>query len=272
MRNILWIVIICTVGTSNTIANKTLVDTCRLFYNIDVSDINQLRGSKLDSLISDAQSRNDLKLQIVGFTDYLGSDAYNMLLSSTRANKVKRFLIQKGIKSAQITLCEGRGELKPGTSIDKSIGIPVNRRVEIITESYMQERKEVLDIENLKIGDKIILKNMYFLPGRHILRDISKPELQILLNTLVQNPTLKIGIEGHICCERNVIDGLDHDTGESKLSVNRAKAIYNFLIENGIDKARLSYSGFGMTRPLVDPERTVDDENMNRRVELVIIE
>ena len=75
-------------------------------------------------------------------------------------------------------------------------------------------------------------------------------------------PTLEIRIEGHICCvvAKNS-DGYDSDTQYFKLSENRAKEIYDILIEKGIDETRMEYLGFGKTRPLVWPEKTEEDEN-----------
>ena len=60
MKNILWIITIGALGINNSIANKSKMDTCRLFYDIDISDINELHGFKLDSLISDAKTKNDV--------------------------------------------------------------------------------------------------------------------------------------------------------------------------------------------------------------------
>ena len=49
------------------------------------------------------------------------------------------------------------------------------------------------------------------------------------------------------------------------------KEIYDILIEKGIDETRMEYLGFGKTRPLVWPEKTEEDENRNRRVEIRIL-
>jgi outer membrane protein OmpA-like peptidoglycan-associated protein len=86
-------------------------------------------------------------------------------------------------------------------------------------------------------------------------------------------PTLRIRIEGHICCvvAKNA-DGYDYDSQDFNLSVNRAKEIYDILEEKGIDDTRMEYKGFGKTRPLAWPEQTEEDENKNRRVEIRILQ
>ena len=55
------------------------------------------------------------------------------------------------------------------------------------------------------------------------------------------------------------------------LSTERAKNIYLELIKRGIKKSRLSYKGFGFTRPLDFPESTVNIQQENRRVELKVM-
>ena len=79
------------------------------------------------------------------------------------------------------------------------------------------------------------------------------------------NPKLKIEIQGHICCKLpNQIDAV---------STARARAIYNFLIANKVNRKRLSFKGFGATRPIHPiPEKSTQEEEDNRRVEIMIVE
>ncbi|KAF5033394.1 OmpA family protein [anaerobic digester metagenome] len=85
--------------------------------------------------------------------------------------------------------------------------------------------------------------------------------MEELYQVMIDNPTLEISIEGHICCSR-----LDEDD----LSGQRAKAIYDFLIDKGIAAERMSWKGFGHTRPLTE-ERTEYEMQMNRRVEIRVM-
>jgi len=86
------------------------------------------------------------------------------------------------------------------------------------------------------------------------------------------NPKLEIKIQGHICCNYPVEDdGFDYDNGDTHLSVNRAKAVYDYLVAHGIDPNRMSYEGLGGKFHLVNPEKTEADMTKNRRVEIKII-
>jgi outer membrane protein OmpA-like peptidoglycan-associated protein len=82
---------------------------------------------------------------------------------------------------------------------------------------------------------------------------------------LEENPKLRIEIHGHICCKiKGDVNGV---------STARAKAIYSYLIRNKIDRKRMSFKGYGTTRPIYPiPEKNVLEEEENRRVEILIVE
>ena len=134
--------------------------------------------------------------------------------------------------------------------------------------------KKVFDEEStteLNKGDELIMDGLNFYPGSHRTLPEAKPVLKKLLQTLKENPTLMIEIQGHVCCaSKPNEDGLDDETGDFKLSWNRAQYIRDYLIQNGIAQERISYRGFAMTRPLVYPEKTIQDQIKNRRVEILV--
>ncbi len=92
-----------------------------------------------------------------------------------------------------------------------------------------------------------------------------KPESQGIIDQIVQllkdNPTLKISIEGHT-------DNVGTVASNQTLSEKRAQAVMNALIAKGIDKSRLSFKGFGSSKPISD-NGTDDGKAKNRRVEIV---
>jgi outer membrane protein OmpA-like peptidoglycan-associated protein len=134
--------------------------------------------------------------------------------------------------------------------------------------------KKVFDEESmpeLNKGDEVIMEGLNFYPGSHRTLPEAKPILKKLLQVLKENPTLMIEIQGHVCCaSKPNEDGLDDETGDFKLSWNRAQYVRDYLIQNGIAENRISYRGFAMTRPLVYPEKTIQDQIKNRRVEILV--
>ncbi len=147
-----------------------------------------------------------------------------------------------------------------------SVPIETNQPTSNITSN-----KKLEEIIELNVGETLVLDGLNFIPGKHIPVSQAKPVLKKLLQIMIDNPTLEIEIQGHICCGPiKGPDGVDMDTQESNLSWTRAQAIYDHLIANGVDASRLSFKGFAMTKPLIWPEVTIQDQNKNRRVEVMV--
>lgn len=83
----------------------------------------------LDAVGETLKRQEDLKVEIAGHTDSVGSDAYNTLLSQQRADAVRTYLSGKGIDGDRMTAV-GYGEAEPVASNDTDDGRRANRRVE----------------------------------------------------------------------------------------------------------------------------------------------
>ena len=121
---------------------------------------------------------------------------------------------------------------------------------------FMQKMSEA------SLGQKLKLENLNFQINTFIVVPNSKGKMYELLVVMQKNPNLKIEIQGHLCCMP--IDRLD-------LSTQRAKAINNFLVANGINEKRLTFKGFGSSHPIYAlPEKDETQRAANRRVEIMI--
>ena len=110
----------------------------------------------------------------------------------------------------------------------------------------------------------VVLNNIFFEFNSSILDTLkSSFELRNLLKLLLENPDIKIRINGHT-------DNMGSVDYNMKLSESRAKAVYDFLIINKISGQRLSYSGFGESMPLASND-TEEGRQINRRTEFEII-
>ncbi len=259
-------------------------DTLRLFYGINETQ-SKINFVKLDSLVKKLNAKN-IQLKILGYADYLHSDSYNQVLSQKRADAIKSYLLKNHYSKVTILQSKGMGE-KFSKALESKEGEAFQRRVDIVLDRVTPlnevdtrpiqigkpiEELEKVDLHELGKGQSLILEGLSFIPGKHTIMKESKPVLEKLLKTLKDNPTLKIEIQGHICCPDGKEDALDYDTYDRKLSHNRARAIYEYLINNGIGRERLQYKGYGHSKPRVDPETTPEEEQMNRRVEVMVIE
>jgi outer membrane protein OmpA-like peptidoglycan-associated protein len=72
-----------------------------------------------------------LKLEVEGYTDSVGSEESNMVLSENRANSVRDFLVKQGIVMTSIS-SNGFGEAQPVATNDTAAGRQQNRRVELV--------------------------------------------------------------------------------------------------------------------------------------------
>lgn len=108
-----------------------------------------------------------------------------------------------------------------------------------------------------------VLQNVFFDTDKYILKNQSKVELDKLADFLTKNPTLNIELGGHT-------DNVGDKKHNQALSENRAKAVCDYLISKGIAKDRLTYRGYGDTRPVV-PNDSEEHRQMNRRTEFRVI-
>jgi len=127
---------------------------------------------------------------------------------------------------------------------------------------YNEVSKDVC-LNKLKVGSKVVLKNIFFDFNKSTLRSESISELNRLKRILDDNPSLKIEIGGHT-------DSRGSAEYNKNLSNERAKSVVNYLIDNGIDSSRLTYKGYGKDQPVATNE-TEEGRQENRRVEFKVI-
>ncbi len=127
------------------------------------------------------------------------------------------------------------------------------------SEPYIKD----IPLQPIKIGRSIILSNIFFETDQYQLKDESKSELEKLVVFLNDNPKLMIEVSGHT-------DNVGTPQYNLELSEKRAGSVYNYLISRGIDKQRLSYKGYGLTKP-VDTNETEEGRAKNRRTEAAVV-
>lgn len=150
----------------------------------------------------------------------------------------------------------------------------VNYKVTIIREGYLpyettiniddfrtQKVKRVdFRLTPLRKGEKIILSNLYFDANKSVIKPESFDELNKLYDFLRANPGTTIEIGGHT-------NGLCSEGYCEKLSLNRANAVREYLINKGIDGIRISTFGYGSKQP-IDSNTTPEGRKRNQRVEI----
>jgi outer membrane protein OmpA-like peptidoglycan-associated protein len=270
-----------------------------VYFESNKFELNTKENTKLSTWISENKSNKIVAIH--GFTDEDGTSGFNDTLAQKRVNCIfnavkKQILIREDFKTRSF-----------GESYEQSKNKSENRRVVIyyILEIDLPREDEILGIKKeivkelpkpeivypeklvfenpngtksefkldrafmkkvgeAKSGEKLIIENLNFVINTFAVVNESRGKLYELLLVLQKNPSLKIEIQGHICC-------IPDD--RTDLSTQRAKALYNFLLNQNISKERLSYKGFGSSQPIYAlPEKDEQERAANRRVEIFILE
>lgn len=170
-------------------------------------------------------------------------------------------------------------------NIDSVLLIPVeiNGYYEIITtkQNYLKHKvsfrigeesitEKTIEITNVEVGSSFELKKVYFVGGTATFTGSSQKALRKLYYVMKNNSNLKIEVQGHV----NLPNGRVHKYSEeyyNQLSIDRAKAVYDYLIKRGISEDRLRYKGFGYSQMLFPNATTASEMEKNRRVEVRVI-
>ena len=100
-----------------------------LLFDFDSDRIRGEARRNLDELARSLDKYPDTDLLIVGHTDGMGTDQYNMGLSERRADSAARYIESQGVRTGIRTV--GRGKREPVASNESEYGRQKNRRVEV---------------------------------------------------------------------------------------------------------------------------------------------
>ncbi|MDO5969133.1 OmpA family protein [Flavivirga aquimarina] len=254
--------------------------THEVYFDTDKYNLPPTEENRLLLFISTLTDVDIESISIFGFCDDIGADTYNLKLSQQRANAIKTIFSSNEISDDLITNVDGKGEILLKIVEEKNIlkirGL--NRKVEIIVKPKPPKPVEVKPIKkvvkkkdtpeiikgNVKVGDKIIFKNILFKTGYSTVTPSSKKILDAIAKALVERKDIYFTIQGHVCCTQNSRDAVDRKTKKRNLSEARAKYVYDFFVKKGVNKKRMRHLGMRRKFPLGG------DPKFDRRVEILI--
>ena len=149
---------------------------------------------------------------------------------------------------------------------------PLNYAYYYIDDVLLRKEEPILKVPlakddltkiSLETGKIVTLRNIFFETDKYELLPRSFVELKKLLKVMEENSNMIIEIRGHT-------DIRGKNDYNKYLSRKRAKAVVNYLIDRGINPARLQYNGYGSSLPVAE-NSSVDGRQLNRRVEFKII-
>ncbi len=248
-------------------------------------------NKEIQYLLEALRRSPDLRVEIGGHTDRSGKASVNKTLSTQRAKFVYDYLIKQGIESERLTY-KGYGHYKPAYTNRTKDGRAANRRIEVTilhkntgsmdklvdeaADTTKQatpadyrapyEKKEQLSFTGLpsyEIGTSVVLEKVVFEPNMTHINDTNRQQLDELVTLLQQHPGIKLEIGGYTdrsgIPEKNLI-----------ISQNRAKAVYEYLVTQGVASDRLTHAGFGDANPIA-PNKYRWGRDKNRRIEVKIL-
>jgi len=138
----------------------------------------------------------------------------------------------------------------------------VDRKDEVSPNS---EKIIEIKLQQLKKGKSVQLEDIQFKPGTTEFLPSAEPVLLRLREFMGLNAKINIEIQGHVF-EPNATTA-----GGQKMSEDRAKRVMIYLVNGGINKKRMKAVGYGASRPIYPNPVRKEEEQANRRVEIVIL-
>ena len=285
-----YLIIILSILFANSLNGQ---DTLRLSFQSSNGSISSTHRSQIESYIKDQRV---VKAKLISIIPTQGNISLNRVRAEERLLTIRMLLESLNIPSANIdtkVVAPDDEMLKPEVIIDFNLApkkavkvLKKTSKVQISEVDYYNKPKEesqttisttktdgkLLSIESFKKNEKVKLPNLLFETSTHFFMPGSDEVLQELAEIMKAKPNMKIELQGHICCRLGGTDGLDPVSNKFNLSEERAKAVYLYLISQGVNKDRMTYKGFASRRKLYPKERNQMEMQLNRRVEVFVIE
>ncbi len=258
------------------ISAHSQTDTIYVYFDFDKDRLSE----KEQGAFAVLNARDIEVISVTTHCDTAGSAQYNIDLSQRRLAAVLELISHKEVK-----FTEALGESRAAASA--SYDAKEFRRADIVftlnrpvlppmeEEEVEEEVVEVVSEEVRKItnsfdefieGDSeesVIQTSILFYNRSVQYLPVSQPELDALCAFMIENPKVKANIRGHICCNPY----MEWDD----ISEGRARTVYQYLLQCGIERKRLTYRGFGTSIPFRSPEVTEEDRRLNRRVDIIFM-
>ena len=147
-------------------------------------------------------------------------------------------------------------------TVKKTDHVYESKYISRVDSSFKLPVKVDIEMKPIELNKSYRINDIYFPFNSFDLSDESKIILDQLMDFLNENKTISIQIQGHT-------DNIGNDASNLKLSENRARSVYNYLIEKEISETRLTYKGFGKSMPVAGND-SEEGRAKNRRTVFVI--
>jgi outer membrane protein OmpA-like peptidoglycan-associated protein len=183
-------------------------------------------------------------------------------------------VVVSGVDSKQSTVIQVRKESGTYAGVVKvkkaeDLIVTVQKEGAAFSSNYIARQELVgkkveapLEVQKLETNREYRFNDIFFETNSYELNEGSRAVCDAFILFLSENPTLKVDIQGHT-------DNVGLPAANLALSQNRAKAVYNYLLQRGVQANRLTHHGFGETKPVSD-NASEWGRSRNRRTIFVI--
>lgn len=267
-------------------AQVSVSDTFTIYFSFNHYSLSKDQSVHLNAFLythipADAEP---VSITIIGYTDTAGTEKYNAALSMRRCQSVNTALQQiAAIKNYKVQLIP-MGETSVPAQTDS-----INRRAELIfygrsnhpvqpvvlqpdSTTVKINEKEKREQDRVNVNDKvvdtvIVMDNIYFEPDLAVLTHASTASLPLYINILKKYKDNNMEVGGHVNYNYSILEDADP---LFKLSEQRAKLVYQYLVDNGFDPARLTHRGYGNSRMVFPAPANTAEKMKNMRVEITV--
>ncbi len=226
----------------DTKENKSLLYT----FAFEEKDILVKKSNYLNGVVRDAETKKPLSARIE-LRDLNSGEIVHVFRSDSVTGNYFSVLTEGGLYGLYV---ESPGYMFETRTFDyEAVSDP-----KPVTQDFY--------LKPVRKGAVTVLNNIFFEFDSYELKKSSYTELQKVVTFLESNPDIHIEIRGHT-------DNVGNAAYNQELSEKRAKAVYRYLVDAGINPDRIAYKGYGEEKPLASNESEAG-RTLNRRIEFIV--
>lgn len=233
---------------------KILIDE-ENFQIIEINSFSNIEGGfEKNKILS--QKRIDFVLNLLeveSSTITINTYGNDRVAINFKPESWNRVDVYYNVEIANPLVIEGDAQVKLIEQVD--VKEPAELKITSTPDETTERR--IPDLNEIVEGIPIIMP-IKFEGGTNEIIEEDKEYLDHLYKTMSKHESLNAHIRGHVCCGNN-----------KRISKQRAKIVYEYLISKGIDKNRLTFKGYSNSQPIAYPEKNNEDRRKNRRVDVV---
>lgn len=230
--------------------------------------------SELSEKIKVKQEEN-IVLRTQGAEDKEKAIAEKIKLEATIEKRLLEEQLQKVIDQQKEKIQELKAQYQSASAKVKDLGENLSSLKEMyqsMQNSSTASKEKALNLKTMEIGSKIQLNNVQFYAGTEkMIEPYASEEINVLARFLMENPTVKVEVSGHIFLSQKELEKGDVKD-DFNLSGRRARVVCDKLQTLGVVSERLTCVGYGGQKYLyLTNDEYSREAQLNRRVEVEIL-